>query len=87
MWAKSKVRRPFALLQYGQKDLENMTILLPAMASSTVCLADMAVLGEEDVGLEKKDPIVRLYIPRSMGQAEQACTGVTVWVINAFIRS
>jgi len=74
MWAKSEVRRFFALLQYGQYDLENMTILLPAMASSTVCLADMLVLGEEDARLEKKDPIDLLYRPASIAQAEKACT-------------
>lgn len=51
-----------------------MTILLPAMASSTVCLADMLVLGEEDARLEKKDPIDLLYRPASIAQAEKACT-------------
>ena len=51
-----------------------MTILLPEMASSTVCLADMPVLGEEDARLEKKDPIDLLYIPANIAQAEKACT-------------
>ena len=59
-WENSEVRMVFALLQYGQYDLENMTILLPAMASSTVCLADMAVLEEEGARLEKNDPTVRV---------------------------
>jgi len=40
-----------------------MTILWPATASSTVCLAVMPVLGAEDVMVEKKEPMVRLYIP------------------------
>ena len=42
------------------------------MASSTVCLADMVVLGEEDARLEKKDPIDLLYIPVNIVQAEKA---------------
>ena len=54
-----------------------MTILLPAMASSTVCLADMPVLEDEvDAILEKKDPMDRVYIPLNMAQAEKSCTRV-----------
>ena len=49
-----------------------MTILLPVMASSTICLADMTVPGEEDAIVEKKDPTVRLYIPWNIAPGEKA---------------
>lgn len=82
-WAKSEVRRFLAFVQYGQYDLEKMTTLLPAMASSTVCLADIPVLGEEVARLERKAPMDLLYIPLNIAQAEKACTSVVLWLINA----
>jgi len=53
-----------------------MTILLPAMASSTVCIADMPVLGEDDTRLEKKEPIDLLYIPVNIAQLRKPARGL-----------
>lgn len=49
-----------------------MTILCLAMASSTVCLADMVVLGDEVARMEKKAPNVLLNRPLTIAQAEKA---------------
>ena len=59
--------------------MENITILLPAMASSTVFIADMPVLGEGDARLEKKEPIDLLYIPVNIVQLRKPARGLLIY--------